>query len=399
MVRPRGRPPLALVQDELRRASRPRAGDLRLTLGGRSAPRRIHRVRAAADRGDPRPAAGEHAGEPAARARLGSVRAVALPAARLGRDGDAGQLLRNRRATWVADAGRGGRHADADVTSTTCSTSRPTSSRIPTRAFDVVIFAEMIEHLAINPIWTLAEIHRVLKPDGHLIVTTPNALSIERVGSVLTGRRPFVDHYSPAFGYGARHNREYACVRAVHGARGDRLRHRVDDRTRSGDRRDAGAPPPRCPARAAASLLADLPASAPLRARAASTGLSMAVPAGAVHAAERLSLRPLSLGGDGGERHDPVRRGLGSRRAAAGRHAGCVACSAIDSPCPVDRRSCAAPPAGRASWSRCARPARPTRGHVSGSASPGVTPPDDAPDRSRVVDGAGRSLERRGGAR
>lgn len=80
----------------------------------------------------------------------------------------------------------------------------------PDATFDVVIFAEMIEHLAINPVWTLAEIHRVLKPDGHLIVTTPNALSIERVGAVLTGRRPIVDHYSPAFGYGARHNREYA---------------------------------------------------------------------------------------------------------------------------------------------------------------------------------------------
>jgi SAM-dependent methyltransferase len=80
----------------------------------------------------------------------------------------------------------------------------------PDGAFDVVIFSEMIEHLAINPVWTLAEIHRVLKPGGHVIVTTPNALSIERVGSVLTGRRPFVDHYSPVFGYGARHNREFA---------------------------------------------------------------------------------------------------------------------------------------------------------------------------------------------
>src|SRR5262249_10805096 len=38
---------------------------------------------------------------------------------------------------------------------------------------------------------------------------TPNALSLERVASALTGRRPIVDHYSPVFGYGARHNREY----------------------------------------------------------------------------------------------------------------------------------------------------------------------------------------------
>jgi SAM-dependent methyltransferase len=80
----------------------------------------------------------------------------------------------------------------------------------PDGSFDVVIFSEMLEHLAINPVWTLAEIHRVLKPGGHMILTTPNALSIERVGSVLTGRRPFVDLYSPAFGYGARHNREFS---------------------------------------------------------------------------------------------------------------------------------------------------------------------------------------------
>ncbi|HKA30153.1 MAG TPA: methyltransferase domain-containing protein, partial [Candidatus Binatia bacterium] len=58
----------------------------------------------------------------------------------------------------------------------------------PDGTFDVVMFAEMIEHLAVNPVWALSEIHRVLKPGGHLIVTTPNALSIERVGSVLTGR-------------------------------------------------------------------------------------------------------------------------------------------------------------------------------------------------------------------
>ena len=80
----------------------------------------------------------------------------------------------------------------------------------PDGTFDVVVFSEIIEHLAINPVWTLAEIHRVLKPDGHVIVTTPNALSLERVSCALTGRRPFVDHYSPGFGYGARHNREYA---------------------------------------------------------------------------------------------------------------------------------------------------------------------------------------------
>jgi SAM-dependent methyltransferase len=79
----------------------------------------------------------------------------------------------------------------------------------PDATFDAILFCELIEHLAINPVWALAEMHRVLRPGGHLVVTTPNALSIDRVASALTGRRPFVDQYSPAFGYGARHNREF----------------------------------------------------------------------------------------------------------------------------------------------------------------------------------------------
>ena len=79
----------------------------------------------------------------------------------------------------------------------------------PDGAFDVVIFSELVEHLATNPVWALAEMHRVLKSGGHLIITTPNALSIDRLESVVTGARPMVDRYNPAFGYGARHNREY----------------------------------------------------------------------------------------------------------------------------------------------------------------------------------------------
>lgn len=82
----------------------------------------------------------------------------------------------------------------------------------PDASFDVVIFSELVEHLAINPVWALAEMHRVLRPGGHVILTTPNALSLERLDSVVRGRRPSVDQYSPAFGYGARHNREYSAL-------------------------------------------------------------------------------------------------------------------------------------------------------------------------------------------
>lgn len=76
-------------------------------------------------------------------------------------------------------------------------------------SFDLVIFSELIEHLGLNPVWTLSEIHRVLRPNGLVIVTTPNALSLERFSTFARGGSQMVDRYSPLFGYGARHNREY----------------------------------------------------------------------------------------------------------------------------------------------------------------------------------------------
>jgi SAM-dependent methyltransferase len=79
----------------------------------------------------------------------------------------------------------------------------------PDATFDVVIAAEIIEHLALNPVWALAEIHRVLRPGGRLIITTPNALSLDRLDVYLHGGSPSVDRYVPVLGYGARHNREW----------------------------------------------------------------------------------------------------------------------------------------------------------------------------------------------
>lgn len=79
----------------------------------------------------------------------------------------------------------------------------------PDASFGLVMCCEIIEHLAVNPVRALAEIHRVLAPDGVLVVTTPNALSLERFEGFLAGRSEIVDRYSPGFGVGARHNREY----------------------------------------------------------------------------------------------------------------------------------------------------------------------------------------------
>ena len=73
--------------------------------------------------------------------------------------------------------------------------------------FDVVLFCEIIEHLTSDPLIALREIKRVLKPDGALILTTPNVNRLENVAKMIEGE----NIYDPYSGYGAygRHNREY----------------------------------------------------------------------------------------------------------------------------------------------------------------------------------------------
>ena len=72
--------------------------------------------------------------------------------------------------------------------------------------FDLVIFAEIIEHLLNDPCSVFREIKRVLKPGGILILTTPNVARLENVARLIAG----ANIYDPYSGYGAygRHNRE-----------------------------------------------------------------------------------------------------------------------------------------------------------------------------------------------
>ena len=55
--------------------------------------------------------------------------------------------------------------------------------------FDVVVCSEVIEHL-FNPIEALEEIRRVLKPEGSLVLTTPNIAYILRRIALLFGKFP-----------------------------------------------------------------------------------------------------------------------------------------------------------------------------------------------------------------
>ena len=75
--------------------------------------------------------------------------------------------------------------------------------------FDLIIFAEIIEHLLNDPCSVFREIKRVLKPGGTLILTTPNVARLENVARLIAG----ANIYDPYSRYGPywRHNREYNC--------------------------------------------------------------------------------------------------------------------------------------------------------------------------------------------
>lgn len=74
-------------------------------------------------------------------------------------------------------------------------------------AYDLVLCCEILEHLLINPSHMLSEIHRVLKPEGYLLLTTPNVARRGNLLALLRGRNIY-DRYHGNGVYG-RHNREY----------------------------------------------------------------------------------------------------------------------------------------------------------------------------------------------
>jgi glycosyltransferase involved in cell wall biosynthesis/SAM-dependent methyltransferase len=80
--------------------------------------------------------------------------------------------------------------------------------------FSTVLCCELIEHLREDPMHMMSEINRILKPGGHLVLTTPNIGSLRAIGAILEGYHPgFFPAYvrPPADGAEpeARHNREY----------------------------------------------------------------------------------------------------------------------------------------------------------------------------------------------
>ena len=89
----------------------------------------------------------------------------------------------------------------------------------PDEYFSTVLCCELIEHLAADPMHLMSEVNRIVKPGGHLVLTTPNIAALRSVAAILEGYHPCFFHaYLRPRGEGAddaRHNREYT-PREVH---------------------------------------------------------------------------------------------------------------------------------------------------------------------------------------
>ena len=76
--------------------------------------------------------------------------------------------------------------------------------------FDIILCCEVLEHLDVDPMFMLAELNRVLKPGGRLILTTPNITSSHALWKMLRGIEPyfFMQYHKDGSPY--RHNYEYS---------------------------------------------------------------------------------------------------------------------------------------------------------------------------------------------
>lgn len=61
--------------------------------------------------------------------------------------------------------------------------------------FDIIVSNQVMEHVN-NTDNFLREIHRILKPSGYAIISTPNISSIHNLGMLMLGKQPFSFHVS-----------------------------------------------------------------------------------------------------------------------------------------------------------------------------------------------------------
>jgi len=85
--------------------------------------------------------------------------------------------------------------------------------------FSTVLCCELLEHLFTDPMHLMSEVNRILKPGGHLLLTTPNIAALRGISAILQGYHPGFFHAyirpSESGEVDARHNREYT-PREIH---------------------------------------------------------------------------------------------------------------------------------------------------------------------------------------
>lgn len=84
----------------------------------------------------------------------------------------------------------------------------------PDGHFATVLCCELLEHLPTDPMFMMAEINRILKPGGHVVMTTPNVASMRALRAILDGYHPgffpaYIRPAEPGAEVEARHAREY----------------------------------------------------------------------------------------------------------------------------------------------------------------------------------------------
>ena len=87
--------------------------------------------------------------------------------------------------------------------------------------FSTVLCCELLEHLTRDPMHMMAEINRILKPGGHVLITTPNLGSLRAISAILQGYHPglfpaYIRPPKPGVEPDPRHNREYMTREITH---------------------------------------------------------------------------------------------------------------------------------------------------------------------------------------
>jgi SAM-dependent methyltransferase len=88
-------------------------------------------------------------------------------------------------------------------------------------SFTTVLCCELLEHLAHDPMHMMAEINRILRPEGCIVLTTPNLSSLRAIASLLRGYNhpglfPAFIPPGTAGRTEARHSREYTPEEIYH---------------------------------------------------------------------------------------------------------------------------------------------------------------------------------------